>query len=286
MQKSPGSPPLDGLLDLACRDGVDVRPTLLRVLTDLYVQKPAHSAYEETQYVELALGLIRTVDEATRHAVAASLRNYPAAPAAVLEALSGNAAVSPPAPAAAPENDPVALFFNAPPVERRRILAAIDPRGTPRFRPLAPVHETVAKLEMAGFQRDAARFSETLARNLGLKSALADRIANDPTGESIVVVAKAIGMKAPVLQRILIFLNPAIGQSAERVFDLANLYEELSSQTASHLLLSWCAPGQRKPATHAPALYDDEQRRARPAGPVARPSERPAQPARTTVNRS
>ncbi len=51
-------PPLDGLVDLACRDGVDIRPTLLRVLTDLYVQKPTHSADEETQYVELALGLI------------------------------------------------------------------------------------------------------------------------------------------------------------------------------------------------------------------------------------
>ena len=43
--------PLDGLVDLACRDGVDIRPTLLRVLTDLYVQRPTHSADEETQYV-------------------------------------------------------------------------------------------------------------------------------------------------------------------------------------------------------------------------------------------
>jgi hypothetical protein len=56
--KSSAYPPLDGLVDLACRDGVDIRPTLLRVLTDLYVQKPKHSAEEETQYAELALGLI------------------------------------------------------------------------------------------------------------------------------------------------------------------------------------------------------------------------------------
>ena len=72
--------PLDGLVDLACRDGVDVRPTLLRVLTDLYVQRPAHSAEEEIQYVELALGLIETVDDATRKAVASRLAAYPAAP--------------------------------------------------------------------------------------------------------------------------------------------------------------------------------------------------------------
>src|SRR5450756_1909727 len=65
MAKSSAYPPLDSLVDLACRDGVDIRPTLLRVLTDLYVQKPAHSAEEETQYVELARGLIDAVDAAT-----------------------------------------------------------------------------------------------------------------------------------------------------------------------------------------------------------------------------
>ncbi len=70
MTKSSAYPPLDGLVDLACRDGVDIRPTLLRVLTDLYVQKPTHSADEETQYVELALGLIEAVDTPTRAAVA------------------------------------------------------------------------------------------------------------------------------------------------------------------------------------------------------------------------
>ena len=32
-------PKLEGLDSLARRDGVDIQPTLLRVLTDLYVQK-------------------------------------------------------------------------------------------------------------------------------------------------------------------------------------------------------------------------------------------------------
>ena len=89
MMKSSAYPPLDGLVDLACRDGVDIRPTLLRVLTDLYVQKPTHSADEEIQYVELALGLIDTVDAPTRAAVATRLAAYPAAPAAILAKLGG-----------------------------------------------------------------------------------------------------------------------------------------------------------------------------------------------------
>ena len=37
-------PTSNGLVELANRDGVDIRPTLLRVVTDLYVQKPSHSA--------------------------------------------------------------------------------------------------------------------------------------------------------------------------------------------------------------------------------------------------
>ncbi len=86
--KLSASNPLDSLVDLACRDGVDIRPTLLRVLTDLYVQKPIHDVEEETQFVELALGLIDAVDAQTRAAVAASLSAYPGAPLAVLRKLA------------------------------------------------------------------------------------------------------------------------------------------------------------------------------------------------------
>ena len=80
MVKLPASAPLDSLVDLACRDGVEIRPTLLRVLTDLYVQKPSHSPEEEAQYVELALGLIDAVDPLTRGTVTATLSAYPGAP--------------------------------------------------------------------------------------------------------------------------------------------------------------------------------------------------------------
>src|ERR1700722_2143631 len=89
MPKTPNFPPLDSLVDLACRNGVDIRPTLLRVVTDLYVQKPTHSAAEETQYVELALGLIEAVDASTRSVVAARLSAYSAAPVAILARLGG-----------------------------------------------------------------------------------------------------------------------------------------------------------------------------------------------------
>ena len=62
MVEAPNLPNLNGLLELANRDGVDIRPTLLRVMTDLYVQKAQHSDQEEQHFTELALRLIDLVD--------------------------------------------------------------------------------------------------------------------------------------------------------------------------------------------------------------------------------
>ena len=271
MPKSSAPPSLDGLFDLACRDGVDIRPTLLRVLTDLYVQKPVHTAEEETQYVELALGLVDAVDAPTRAAVAASLRRYPAAPAAVLRKLNAPAAAAAATPARGqPATDDLAeLFFAAPSEERRMILANLDVATTVP-RPSAPgASETVSHLEAAALKRNAAEFSRTLARALGIGPALAERITRDPSGEPIVVAAKALGMKAAVLQRILLCLDPAIAQSVRRVFDLARLFDELSPQAAGRMLAIWQKPGPRSRPVHEPVYGDDERRRARgPAIPA------------------
>ena len=80
-------PNLDGLTELANRDGVDIKPTLLRVMTDLYAQKPVHTLEEENHYTELALRLIDQVDAGTRAIVANRLANYPGAPRTIVERL-------------------------------------------------------------------------------------------------------------------------------------------------------------------------------------------------------
>src|SRR5437764_9902015 len=81
-------PKLEGLDSLARRDGVDIRPTLLRVLTDLYVQKPTHTSEEERHYTELALRLIDSVDLPTRMAVARKIGPYAGAPPALARRLA------------------------------------------------------------------------------------------------------------------------------------------------------------------------------------------------------
>src|ERR1700759_4154558 len=87
MTASPLFPGFDGLMTLSRREGVDIRPTLLRVLTDLYVQSEMHSADEQRQFVELTSRLIDQVDDATRAAVRARLSIYPDAPLEILSKL-------------------------------------------------------------------------------------------------------------------------------------------------------------------------------------------------------
>lgn len=310
MIKPPSISPIDGLVDLACRDGVDVRPTLLRVLTDLYVQKPAHSAEETTQYVELALGLIDSVDDTTRAAVAASLSHYPAAPAAILAKLGLADSVPAPRPALpkvtalpevtfapeatlVPEATPLDLahaeqptasiaaaslteiFLDAPPADRRLILANLDVVANPAAL-IAPLpDDKVVRLEQAALHREPAAFARVVENALGIDRELARRITDDNSGEPIVIMARALGIKAAVLQRILLFLNPAVGQSVERVFDLAVLYDEISLAAACHMVTLW---RQDAPAAQMPnkgryePVYQEDARTVR--RPLARESRR------------
>jgi len=78
------------LADLGLRGHADMRPTLLRVLTDLYVQKLTHSPDEERHYTELALRLLDGVDVATRAAVAARLAHHLSPPLQVIQRLAAD----------------------------------------------------------------------------------------------------------------------------------------------------------------------------------------------------
>jgi hypothetical protein len=78
---------LKGLVALSSREGVDIRPTLLRVMTDLYLQKPEHTEPEESEYTRMALKLIDHVDAKTRSMIAGKIAAYPNAPAAVRQRL-------------------------------------------------------------------------------------------------------------------------------------------------------------------------------------------------------
>ncbi len=268
MAKSLPFPQLEGLLDLACRNGVDVRPTLLRVLTDLYIQKPSHRPEEEAQYVELAHRLIESADPVTRATVAARLAGYPGAPAAILEKLAQLTGYTV-TPAAQPTQTPAArneladLFFESSSDERRLILTNLEAVAAEPRRSADAA--TLKLLEVAALTSNTGEFARLLQRALPAGAALAQRVVSDVSGEAIVVAAKALGMPSPTFQRVLLFLNPAIGQSVQRVYELSSLYDELNVQSAQTMVDIWKGAVAPRQATHQSAYYNDERPTARAA---------------------
>ena len=88
------------------------------------------------------------------------------------------------------------------------------------------------RLDAAALQGRIGEFIREFERLLDLPRGLCERIINDPTGEPIVVAAMAVHMPIAVLQRILLLVNPAVGHSVERVFDLTNLAYDLDRGAA------------------------------------------------------
>ncbi|MBI4367049.1 MAG: hypothetical protein HY543_09545, partial [Deltaproteobacteria bacterium] len=200
-------------------------------------------------------------------AVVASLSAYPAAPATILRKLTGR---EPPSNASGSNHiqaecdDLIDMFFAAGPAERRLILTNLDAAAETPLRQQAVVSsEVIRRLETAALQRNIGEFSRVLERVLGINQALAERIARDHLGEPIVVAAKAFGMQAAVFQRVLLFLNPVIGQSVERVHDLARLFDDLSIQAAGRMVAIWRKTESQSRPVHEPVHWDDERRGAR-----------------------
>jgi len=333
-------PKLEGLDGLARRDGVDIRPTLVRVLTDLYVQKPAHSAEEERHYTELALRLIDSVDLPTRVAVARKIAGYAGAPPAVARRLARDVievaepilrhcetltsmdldsivrdfgwthaaiiatkrdtpAATPPVTTAAPRperayRDPPAvekseltlaeLFFSAESAARRMLLASLGNVESELAQEVQPV-ATNRALEEAALRRDRAAFTKLLEGALSLSRDQAERIIGDASGEPLLVAAKALAMPSVALQRVLMFVDPAVGESVDRFFDLAALYEKVSADAAHKLIASLRGREPvraRRTAPHRPMYYDDEAGRARRGAATRRTGvAEPLAPART-----
>src|SRR4029077_20283695 len=77
---------LENLLDP--RSEIDMRTTLLRVLTHLYLQRPTHTPEDEHYYTALGLRLIDVADLPERACLTAGVAPYSASPRAVIQRLA------------------------------------------------------------------------------------------------------------------------------------------------------------------------------------------------------
>jgi hypothetical protein len=335
--KTPTLSSLNGLADIGLRSGVDMRPTLIRVLTDLYVQKLAHTADEERHYTELALRLLDGVDAATRAAVSTRLAKHLSPPLRVIQylvndlpeiaaPLRGHAALQPSAQPAAPppvaiapaiediapietppqeepiEHAPVTdlrgtmdattaaelddIFFTSAENERRLILLNLHVAA-----PLSPGQVAVLRdpeigerLQAAALGNHREELAKQLAEALRIPRDQARRVVRDDLGEPMVVAVKALGISRDVVYRLLMFVNPTVGHSVERVHALAMLFDEITAQAAEGMVAIWQAlrSEARATAKHQPLLWNDERSRARPA---AAPARRPLAAPRTNIRR-
>jgi hypothetical protein len=286
--------PNPGKLDeLALRAGADIRSALLRTLVDLYLQKPTHTEEEAQYFTELTLRLLDEAGGDAQRAVARRLLSYPLVPAAILRRLAADAhetnstVQNPTLPAELCE-----LFFAASATERRLILINLAYAPAPA-RVVSPANARVAasQIETAALSHKPDAFVRALERSLGIAPALARRIVHDPLGEPVVVVAKVFGVAPDALHRILLFVNPVIGRSVNRVYELAMLFGSIGTHAAHVMAGIWrkadprpAAAGLNPPGDRGNAgRYDPQPRestrpdRTKPHAPAA-PQLRPRVP--------
>ncbi len=198
---------LQGLADLRLRGGVDMRPTLLRVLTDLYVQKLAHTPDEERHYTELALRLLDAVDLTTRVAVSTRLARHLAPPRRVIQRLAADLP-----DVAAPLRGHPLLQPGRPADETPPISAVAPPHGAAPVEAALPLEAAVPVGEQAPLTEAAVEAPE-----LGMSAAAVEAPAsgtNDTAAMTPTVIAPDIAgtlnelfFAADAQERRLILLN-------------------------------------------------------------------------------
>ena len=111
-------------------------------------------------------------------------------------------------------------------------------------------------LETAALERKPAEFMRILERALGISAERAHHIVTDQGGEPLLVAAKALGMPADMLLRVLVLLNPVIAESVVRVFggNPERLFED------AHELCGFALQRRRL------QVAEDVARHGRPAG--------------------
>ena len=309
---------LQGLIELSRRDGVEIRPTLLRVLVDLYIQQPMHTESEAARFTELVCRLVERADPPTRIAVATRLAAYAGTPAAVALRLgreemavaepllrlskalgaaemhaildlksvphaialaaradlpqsvaariAGHQPMTSTQPDYKPDQPIAGRFLETDQTERLRILAALqrlDPPESREWQTSIPV-AILDRLERAAMRREPLEFARLLEHSLNVPPPVAERMISDPSGEPILILLRALAAPIETVTRILLLLNPDIGQSVERVFALTKLYETITEPVAQYLAQAWRDQPRRR-AQHQPqvALDASDRRDAR-----------------------
>ena len=181
--------PTETLERLSRQEGVDTRPVLIRVLTDLFVQKDVHTPDEVARYEELVSGLLDVVNIDARASVARRLADEPRAPSRIVARLiADDVAVSTPILSrfpAIPRETLLAIALDGGPAEASAVASRLDV-DVDLIRILARHSDDLVVETLAA--NAAARFSdhvlsalvERAGRAIGVAAALLRRTDIDP----------------------------------------------------------------------------------------------------------
>jgi hypothetical protein len=165
-------------------------------------------------------------------------------------------------------------FFAASSSERRRLLSLVE-RGVGDDVEAAPEdsERRYRKVDAAALPCQIGAFAHEFGQLIDIPTSLWERILNDPSGEPMVVAAKATGMPIAILQRILLLVSASASYSVQRVYDLTELYHGLDGRAARRILALWRT--QAKPYDPIPdtGLNTADRRLGAPRPPPPRAGE-------------
>jgi hypothetical protein len=250
----------EALTELGDRPGADMTARLLLALTALYVQRPIHTVEEQQQYIELALRLIDKVEAATQAAIACILQQHPDAPAEVVErlapCLSSSACGGEKGrrrdgdPDGEPHSTRDRHSAGDEPAARDPHLAdgecastIVQGCGDEVQAPTEDTERRYRRIDAAALHGRIDEFSREFERLIDIPKGLCERILDDPSGEPLVVAAKAAGMPIAILQHILL-VGLSVSHSVQRVYGLTELYHGLDGGAARDLLARWRVQAQ------------------------------------------
>jgi len=127
-----------------------------------------------------------------------------------------------------------------------------------------------ARLGMLARQRQRDALTATLAEGLRLDVAEVKALLDDPSGEALAVLLKAIGLSEAEMQQVLLLANPVMRAAVETFFRLSELFGGLEKSGADRLVGQWRGEDSAdQPAGHQPHYADAPRRDSRPAGAEA-----------------
>ena len=126
--------------------------------------------------------------------------------------------------------------------------------------------------QIVGYARSGqkAALVSAVADSLGLGKDLVQASLDDPSGESLAVMLKALSLDNVQAQQVFLLASSVVGHEVTTFFKLADLYAGMEPVVAETLVEAWRGEARISPPRHAPLFAENGQVRRTGLGEAAR----------------